>query len=206
MYNTHESGSVRKAGFNMKSIYTKPLLLGASLVAFTAWAEPAPAAEWATVQETSTVTFSSTQQGSKFSGKFEEFTATIDFDPANPAAGKIVGVVKMESANTRDSSRDTSLMERDWFYVDKYPEARFESKTIEKTADGFRANGDLTIKGETLPIAMNFTFTPGKDANTAQFVGKMKVDRFDYNVGEGWNDPSYVGQDVDVEIKLDLKK
>lgn len=188
----------------MTSIYTKPLLLGASLIALAACAETAPAAGWTVAPESSTITFSSTQQGSKFSGKFEEFTATIDFDPANPAAGKIVGVVKTESANTRDSSRDTSLMERDWFYVDKYPEARFESKTIEKTADGFRASGDLTIKGETHPIALDFTFTPG--SGTAQFVGKMKVDRFDYNVGEGWNDPSYVGQNVDVEIKLDLKK
>jgi polyisoprenoid-binding protein YceI len=193
----------------MKSIYTKPLLLGASLVALTACAEPASAAEWAAVPETSTITFTGTQQGSAFSGKFEEFTATIDFDPANPTAGKIVGVVKTESVTTRDSSRDTSLLERDWFSVDKYPEARFESKTIEKTADGFRANGELTLKGKTNPVVMDFTFTAGQNSSapgTAQFVGKMKIDRFDFNVGEGWNDPSYVGQDVPVEIKLDLKK
>jgi polyisoprenoid-binding protein YceI len=178
-------------------------------VALTACAAPAPAAEWAAVPESSTVTFSATQQGSMFSGKFEEFTATIDFDPANPSAGKIVGVVKTESANTRDSSRDTSLMEKDWFYVDKYPEARFESKTIEKTADGFRANGELTLKGATHPAVMDFTFTAGQDSSSpgmSKFAGKMKVDRFNYNIGEGWNDPSYVGQDVDVEIKLDLKK
>lgn len=192
----------------MKGLHAKPLLLSAGLAALTVCAGPAAAAEWTVAPETSTVTFSSTQQGSAFSGRFEEFTATVDFDPANPAAGKIVGVVKTESANTRDSSRDTSLLERDWFYVDKYPEARFESKTIEKTADGFRANGELTLKGKTNPAVVDFTFTPGASSapGSAQFVGKMTVNRFDYNVGEGWNDPSYVGQDVKVEIKLDLKK
>ena len=34
----------------------------------------------------------------------------------------------------------------------------------------------------------------------------MTINRFDFNVGEGWNDTSWVAQDVAVDIKLDLKK
>jgi hypothetical protein len=34
----------------------------------------------------------------------------------------------------------------------------------------------------------------------------MKINRFDFNVGEGWNDTSWVSQDVVVEVKLDLKQ
>ncbi len=34
------------------------------------------------------------------------------------------------------------------------------------------------------------------------FDGKMTINRFDYNVGEGFSDPSFVGQDVDVEVSL----
>jgi hypothetical protein len=32
----------------------------------------------------------------------------------------------------------------------------------------------------------------------------MTVDRFDFKVGQGWNDTSWVGQDVEVQIQLEL--
>ena len=54
---------------------------------------------------------------------------------------------------------------------------------------------------------MTFTFgTPPSGGGSAQFAGTMKINRFDFNVGEGWNDTSWVSQDVAVEIKLDLKQ
>jgi polyisoprenoid-binding protein YceI len=62
----------------------------------------AHASEWTVAADTSTVTFVAEQQGGKFNGKFEMFTATIDFDPASPAAGSITGVVTLESVDTRD--------------------------------------------------------------------------------------------------------
>ena len=51
---------------------------------------------------------------------------------------------------------------------------------------------------------MKFTFD-GSGA-TAKFAGTMTINRFDFNVGEGWNDTSWVAQDVAVDVKLDLKK
>ena len=51
---------------------------------------------------------------------------------------------------------------------------------------------------------MKFTLT-GSGA-TAQFAGTLSINRFDFNVGEGWNDTSWVAQDVAVDVKLDLKK
>ena len=40
----------------------------------------------------------------------------------------------------------------------------------------------------------------------AQFAGSLSINRFDFNVGEGWNDTSWVAETVAVDIKLDLKK
>jgi hypothetical protein len=51
---------------------------------------------------------------------------------------------------------------------------------------------------------MKFTFD-GSGA-TAKFAGNMTINRFDFNVGEGWNDTSWVAQDVAVDVKLDLKQ
>ena len=163
------------------------------------------AAPWTVVPETSSVGFVGTQQGTKFNGRFQTFTAMIDLDPADPTKGSIVGTVQLDSVNTRDHDRDASLLDKDWFNAKEFPEAKFESQKIEKAADGsYVANGQLTLKGTTKPIAMKFTLNGS--GNTAQFAGSMTINRFDFNVGEGWNDTSWVAQDVAVDVKLDLKK
>ena len=181
--------------------YWKPLVAVAGL-AFSVGAFAAP---WTVVPETSSVGFVGTQQGTKFNGRFQTFTAVIDVDPADPTKGSIVGTVQLDSVNTRDHDRDASLLDKDWFNAKEFPEAKFESQSIEKAADGsYVANGQLTLKGTTKPMAMKFTMTGS--GNAAQFAGTMNINRFDFNVGEGWNDTSWVSQDVGVYVKLDLKK
>ena len=183
-----------------KTFRLQPLVVAAGL-AFSLGAVAAP---WTVVPETSTVGFVGTQQGTKFNGRFQTFNAVIDLDAADPTKGSIVGTVQLDSVNTRDHDRDASLLDKDWFNAKEFPEAKFESQKIEKTADGYVANGQLTLKGQTKPAAMKFTMT-GSGA-TAQFAGSMNINRFDFNVGEGWNDTSWVAQDVAVEVKLDLKQ
>jgi polyisoprenoid-binding protein YceI len=185
----------------IKTSYLKPLVTAAAL-AFSIGAFAAP---WTVVPETSSVGFVGTQQGTKFNGRFQTFAAQINLDAADPTKGSIVGTVQLDSVNTRDSDRDASLLDKDWFNAREYPEAKFESQKIEKAADGsYVANGNLTLKGTTKPVAMKFTFD-GSGA-TAKFAGNMTINRFDFNVGEGWNDTSWVAQDVAVDVKLDLKQ
>jgi polyisoprenoid-binding protein YceI len=96
------------------------------------------------------------------------------------------------------------LTDSDWFNTREFPEARFESQSIEKTADGqFVATGELTLKGKTNPAELEFTFD-ASDPAAAKFHGTMTINRFDYNVGEGWSDTSWIGQDVAVEVDLSL--
>jgi polyisoprenoid-binding protein YceI len=183
----------------------KITLKSLGFVAALACGTAAFAAPWTVVPETSSVGFVGTQQGTKFNGRFQEFTATVDVDVADPTKGSIVGVVKLDSVNTRDHDRDASLLDKDWFNAKEFPEAKFESQKIEKNADGsYVANGQLTLKGQTKPVAMKFTLTGSGAA--AQLAGTMAINRFDFNVGEGWNDTSWVAQDVAVDVKLDLKR
>ena len=186
----------------MTNTFRLQTLVAAAGLAFSMAAVAAP---WTVVPETSSVGFVGTQQGTKFNGRFQTFSAVIDLDAADPTKGSIVGTVQVDSVNTRDHDRDASLLDKDWFNAKEFPEAKFESQKIEKAADGsYVANGNLTLKGQTKPVAMKFTLM-GSGA-TAQFAGSMNVNRFDFNVGEGWNDTSWVAQDVAVEVKLDLKK
>jgi len=185
----------------IKTLSLKPLVIAAGL-AFSVGAFAAP---WTVVPETSSVGFVGTQQGTKFNGRFQMFTAEINLDVADPTKGSIVGTVQLDSVNTRDHDRDASLLDKDWFNAKEFPQAKFESQKIEKAADGsYVANGQLTLKGTTKPIALKFTLTGSGAA--AQFAGSMAINRFDFNVGEGWNDTSWVAQEVAVDVKLDLKK
>ena len=180
------------------------LRLIGSIALATALVGTSQAGEWNVNKAMSSVGFSAEQQGSKFNGRFEDFTAMIDFDPSKPNSGSIVGKVMTETVNTRDHDRDAALTDRDWFNVGEYPEAMFESESIAKTDDGYEARGQLTIKGNSKPATLHFTFD--NSGSGAKFDGKIMVNRFDFNVGEGWNDTSWVGQTVEVQVKLDLSR
>lgn len=163
----------------------------------------AAASEWQLVEDSSTVRFIGVQEGSGFRGRFENFTAMIDFDPANPAAGKIIGVVKMDSAKTGDAERDATLLEEDWFNPAEHPESRFESESIEQLDDGtYAAHGQLTIIGNSNPVTMSFEFDV--DGSTARFSGGFDILRLDFGVG--WDATNWIDDEVGVQVELDLQQ
>jgi len=163
----------------------------------------AEASEWQLVPDSSTVRFIGVQEGSAFRARFQNFTAMINFDPDNPTAGKIVGVVKMDSAESGDAERDATLLEEDWFNPANFPESRFESDSVEQLDDGtFAAHGQLTIVGVSQPVTMAFEFDV-TDA-TARFSGNFEIKRLDFGVG--WDATNWIDDEVGVQINLDLHK
>ena len=164
------------------------------------------AADWNMVSSTSSVSFRAIQQGSPFEGEFSSFSAQIQFDPGDPASGSIVGVVETGSVRTGDSERDRTLLDREWFDPNNHAESRFESESIEATDTGFRANGQLTLKGVTQPVTMDFAFEDTGSAATAHFSGTFELERLQFGVGEGfWSDTSWTSNEVMVTIELDLE-
>ena len=165
------------------------------------------AAEWSTVSSASSVSFSAVQQGSPFEGEFSSFSAQIQFDRSDPASGKIIGVVETGSVRTGDSERDRTLLDREWFDPRNHAESRFESETIEATETGFRANGQLTLKGVTQPVTMDFTFEDTGSGATAHFSGTFELERLLFGVGAGfWSDTSWTSNEVTVTVELNLEQ
>lgn len=163
----------------------------------------AEASAWQVVQDSSAVRFIGVQEGSAFRGRFENFSATIDFDPENPTAGKIIGIVKTESAESGDAERDATLMEEDWFDPDNHPESRFESERVEQMDDGtFAAHGQLTIVGNSQPVTMTFEFEV--EGTTAHFSGSFDLKRLEFGVG--WDATNWIDDEVGVQIELDLQQ
>lgn len=163
----------------------------------------ADAAEWQLVPDSSNVRFIGVQEGSSFRGRFENFSATIDFDPADPAAGKIIGIVQMDSAKSGDAERDATLMEADWFDPQNHPHSRFESERIEQLDDGtFAAHGQLTMIGVSKPVTMTFEFKVAE--TTANFSGNFEIKRLDF--GMGWDATNWIANEVAVQVRLKLQQ
>lgn len=166
-------------------------------------AASAAAPAWSTDRATSTVTMYATQQGEWFDGVFADFDATIEFDPANPADGRIVGIVRTNSIDTGDSQKDAYV--RQYLEVDAFAEARFESTTIEANGDDFIARGQLTLVGRTRPAVLQFRFDTDETTDRARFFGEININRFEFDIASDI-DTNRAGQLVTVQIELDLDR
>ncbi|WP_457107901.1 YceI family protein [Methylobacterium sp. P5_C11] len=169
-------------------------LLGAAL--------PASAAEWAVDPAKSAIRFSGVQVGVPFTGRFERFKASVDFDPAKPEAGHALVLVDLASARTGDVQRDEALPQKDWFDVKAAREARFEAtRFVDKGQGDYTAIGTLTIRGTRLPVTLPFHLT--LDGGTAHATGRVGLVRTEFGVGQGaWASGQWVALDVGVEVDL----
>jgi polyisoprenoid-binding protein YceI len=147
-----------------------------------------------------TLEFSATQAGAKFTGAFRRFHVKLDFDPAKPASGSLDVTVETASIDTRDGERDGILKSPDFFWVEKYPEASFHATRFERAGAGWRATGELTIRGVKKPVPVDFTLAPAG----ASMKGVAKLERLAFGLGQGdWASTEWIGDDV--EVRFDLK-
>ena len=180
------------------------------LVGILSTSQTSQTAEWNTIRSSSSVNFIATQEGSPFQGLFESFSAEINFDASDPASGQIIGIVEPASVNSGDAERDATLLDRDWFDPNNYPESKFESERIEVMEDGsYRAHAQLTLRGTTNPVVMDFTFESAEVSgiNQGRLSGTVKLNRLDFGVGQGfWADTSWVANEVTVQVDLSLEQ
>ncbi len=92
-------------------------------------------------------------------GAFKDFEGTAHVDTANPANSKVELTIKAESVDTGVEDRDAHLRSGDFFDVETYPTITFTSTNVERDGDDWTITGDLTVKGNTLPISVEFEST-----------------------------------------------
>jgi len=126
----------------------------------------------------------------KVRGSFNEFDGSGSFDAANPANSTLQLTIKAASIDTRNAERDAHLRSNDFFDMDTYPEITFASTSVEQTGDvRFGVTGDLTIKGVTRPVTVDFEYTGSAvdpyGNQRVGFEGSTVVNRKDWGVN--WN-------------------
>ncbi len=93
---------------------------------------------------------------SKVRGQFTSFHGEVDGDPSDVTTAKGWLEVDMASIGTGNADRDAHLKSADFFDVEKHPTMRFESKRIERSSDGYKVIGDLTIKDVTKEVVLDY--------------------------------------------------
>ncbi|HVE95311.1 MAG TPA: YceI family protein [Acidimicrobiales bacterium] len=126
----------------------------------------------------------------KVRGSFNEFEGSGYFDAENPAGSNLQLTIQAASIDTRNADRDGHLKSNDFFDMETYPEITFSSTAVEQVeAENYRVTGDLTIKGVTKPVTVDFEYSGtavDPFGNTRiGLEGKTTVNRKDWGVN--WN-------------------
>jgi polyisoprenoid-binding protein YceI len=151
----------------------------------------------------SELAFTGMQAGAEFKARFHKFTANIEFAPDALGASSFDVVIDLNSVDSQDKDRDTTIRGPDIFDVAHWPTAHYVTRSFARTATGYAATGTLTLRGVTKDVPLDFQFTAA--GTGAQLVGTAKLKRLDFGAGQGdWKSTQWIGDEVKVSFSLAL--
>jgi polyisoprenoid-binding protein YceI len=132
----------------------------------------------------------------KVRGQFNEFEGKVHLNFEEPEKSSAEITIQANSVDTRNEQRDGHLRTNDFFDVPNHPTITYHSTDVEKVDDEhYRVTGDLTIKGNTKPVTVDWEYTgaakdPYGNVRTG-FEGSATINRRDWGVE--WNAPLEAG-------------
>jgi polyisoprenoid-binding protein YceI len=121
-------------------------------------------------------------------GYFDEVSATADIDPDRPEAASVEVTISTASIRTNNGVRDNDLRSSNFLEVEKYPVITFTSTGVEPSGpDGYTLTGNLTIKDNTHPVALQVTKygefnDPGMMGHRIAYGATAKINRKDFDL------------------------
>jgi polyisoprenoid-binding protein YceI len=89
-------------------------------------------------------------------GYFDELSAIADIDPEHPETASVEVTISTASIRTNNGIRDNDLRSSNFLEVEKYPEIKFKSTSVEPSGGNhYKLTGDLTIKETTHPVVLD---------------------------------------------------
>jgi polyisoprenoid-binding protein YceI len=126
----------------------------------------------------------------KVRGSFNEFEATAQVDAEDLTRSTAQVSITVDSIDTRNEQRDGHLRSNDFLDIANHPEITFASTSVTPVSeDVVRVTGDLTIKGESRPVTVDFTFEGSAvdpfGNQRVGFEGSVVINRKDWGIT--WN-------------------
>lgn len=161
---------------------------------------------WTVDKSKSTLTFSGIQSGEIFTGLFSDFDSVINFDPDDLENAKVVVTIDMNSAETGDLESTNALPSKEWFYIKKFPVAKFETSDFKHLGgDKYEAQGNLSIRGITQSI--NLPFTLKIENGYASMDAALNIKRTNFQIGTGmWASKDWVEHNIGVNVHLEAQQ
>ena len=178
---------------------TASWVLAAAIAAAPITAAAAPPA-WVVDKTVSSVRFTSSMAGESFSGAFRRWDADIRFDPANLAASSVVATFDVASAGTGNADRDQALP------TATFLKASFVAHGFSAAGPGrYVANGILTIRGVSKPLALPFTLAI--TGSQAKMTATTAINRLAFGVGQDeWKATTTIPAAVAISIALTARR
>lgn len=148
---------------------------------------------------------------SSYIGRFNEFDASLDFDPANVENSRLEVIVNTASLDVNNESFANDLRGDDWFNVEAFPQAVFRTTSFVESVDEdtFIFQGDLTLLGVTAPITLTVNFNGGgrnflTRRYTLGFSATTSFQRSAYGLD---NLVAFgVGDDIELEVHVEFQQ
>ncbi|WP_299704103.1 YceI family protein [uncultured Tateyamaria sp.] len=148
-------------------------------------------------------------------GRFNSYDGTFLIDEENPANSQITFTIDAASIDSNHEARDAHLRHADYLDADNNAQITFISTDILMlTPSGGKLTGDLTMRGQTAPVTLDFTmvrdrvypdFIPNYDeVRVVGFEATGEILRLDHGMDFIAFLDSPTGLSVDVDLHFDL--
>ncbi|WP_250574595.1 YceI family protein [Nonomuraea sediminis] len=118
-------------------------------------------------------------------GQFEEFEGSAYLDGDDPSKSSARLTIRAKSIQTHNPQRDDQLRGT-FLYTDDHPAITFASTAVAQTGETtFKVTGDLTMRGVTKPVTVDFALTGARNGSRVGFKGSVTINRNDWGVN--WN-------------------
>lgn len=146
-----------------------------------------------------TLNITVTQLGSEVTGTFNDWTAAISFDETlqTGKAGTVEVTIAIGSLSL--GSVTDQAMGPDYFDTTEFPTASYVAD-IMAVADGYEAQGTLTIKGQSMPLTLPFDLSVVD--GTASMRATSQLDRRTFGIGDNMADEASLKFAVGLSIAL----
>jgi polyisoprenoid-binding protein YceI len=154
---------------------------------------------------------------SRVKGRFPDTHGAILYDAQHPERSSVSVIIETKTIDTGWPHRDEHLRTDDFFDVDKYPTITFQSRQVERTADGWIMTGPLTMHGVTKEVSIPFRLVapPSRNAESRWMilnaVGAARLSRKEFGILGGGTHNSWftaarnatVSDSVDVSLEIE---
>lgn len=158
------------------------------------------AADYPLNDKNTTVKFVGSKPKGKHDGGFRSVTGTASVDKGDLATLKISIDIDTTSLYSDNEKLTKHLKSPDFFGVESNPKAKFVSTKVEKSGDGYKITGDLTMLGKTKSINFPATLAVGADGLT--ITSSFTIDRTQWGMTYG---QGKVDNDVKLTVSVKAK-